>query len=67
MQVRVDERARTTDSLVSGPPSAVAEQLAKFASLGFTALSLTPAGPEPAKQAERLAREVIPAVKAEGW
>lgn len=67
MQVRVDEQARTSDSVVSGPPAAVAEQLAKFASLGFTALSLTPTGPEPAKQAERLAREVIPAVKAEGW
>jgi len=60
----VDERARAADSVVSGPPAAVAEQLAGFFRLGFTALSLTPAGPEPAEQAERLAREVMPAVTA---
>jgi alkanesulfonate monooxygenase SsuD/methylene tetrahydromethanopterin reductase-like flavin-dependent oxidoreductase (luciferase family) len=64
VQVRVDERARAADSVVSGPPAAVAEQLAGFIGLGFTALSLTPAGPEPAEQAERLAREVMPAVTA---
>jgi alkanesulfonate monooxygenase SsuD/methylene tetrahydromethanopterin reductase-like flavin-dependent oxidoreductase (luciferase family) len=64
VQVRVDERARAEDSMVSGPPDAVAERLTGLTRLGFTALSLTPAGPGPAEQAERLAREVMPAVTA---
>lgn len=71
MIVRVDEHARRRSLVdpgdaidVCGPPGAVAEALAGFAGLGFTALSLTPAGPDPAGQAERLAREVIPQAKA---
>jgi hypothetical protein len=32
--------------------------------LGFTALNFIPTGPDPAEQAERLAREVVPAVRA---
>jgi hypothetical protein len=60
----VGERARAAGSAVSGPPAAVAEELARFTRLGFTALSLTPIGPDPAGQAERLACEVIPAVIA---
>ena len=64
LQVRVDEHAPMDGSVVSGPPAAVAEQLTGFIRLGFTALSLTPAGPE-AEQPERLAHEVMPAVTAE--
>jgi len=65
MQVRVDEHAPAEESVVSGPPAAVAEQLIRFTELGFTTLSLTPTGPGITEQAERLAREVIPAVTAE--
>jgi probable F420-dependent oxidoreductase len=64
MQMRIDERAPASASVVSGPPAAVAEQLIGFVKLGFTALSVTPDGPGRAEQAERLAREVIPAVRA---
>lgn len=64
VQIRVDERAGTSASMVSGPPAAVAEELIGFVKLGFTALSLTPDGPGHGEQAERLAREVIPAVRA---
>ncbi|MEU7003356.1 LLM class flavin-dependent oxidoreductase [Nonomuraea sp. NPDC046570] len=56
---------------VAGPPEAVAERLAGFARLGFRTLSLAPEdpeGPEGAdartRQAERLAGEVIPLVRA---
>ena len=42
----------------------VAEQLAGFTRLGFTAFSLTPTG-QGAEQPEGVAREVIPAVMAE--
>jgi probable F420-dependent oxidoreductase len=64
VQVRVDERAGQSPSVVSGPPGAVAERLAGFVRLGFTALSLVPDGPDPDEQAERLAHEVVPTVRA---
>ena len=61
--VRVDERAAAGPSVVSGPADAVAEQLAGFAGLGFSALNLLPRGPDVGEQLERLAAEVIPAVR----
>ena len=66
LAVRVDERQRpgTSPSVVTGPADAVAERLAGFVGLGFTALNLQPVGPGTAEQAERLAREVVPAVRA---
>jgi len=64
MQIRVDERASTSPSVVSGAPAVVAEQLRGFLKLGFTALSFAPVGPGTDEQAERLAGEVIPAVRA---
>jgi len=64
IQIRVGEPAGTSPSVVSGSPEAVAEQLIGFVKLGFTALSLAPDGPAHDEQAERLAREVIPAVRA---
>jgi alkanesulfonate monooxygenase SsuD/methylene tetrahydromethanopterin reductase-like flavin-dependent oxidoreductase (luciferase family) len=64
MQVRVGERARGQGSVVAGPPGMVAEELIGFTKLGFTAFSLAPDGPGADEQAERLAREVIPAVRA---
>ncbi|MEU7893285.1 LLM class flavin-dependent oxidoreductase [Nonomuraea sp. NPDC049152] len=47
--------------MVSGHPEAVAERLAGFVAMGFTTLSLAPAGP--GDQAGRLASEVIPLVR----
>lgn len=63
--VRVDEHERpgTSPSVVTGPADAVAEQLAGLAGLGFTAFNLQPVGPDPAEQVERLANEVVPAVR----
>ena len=62
--VRVDERAEAGPSAVAGAPGAVTERLLGFLKLGFTALSLIPVGPGEAEQAERLAREVVPALRA---
>ncbi len=64
IQARVDEHARTGPSLVAGPPAAVTEQLLGFAKIGFTAFNFTLTGPGTREQAGRLAREVIPAVRA---
>jgi alkanesulfonate monooxygenase SsuD/methylene tetrahydromethanopterin reductase-like flavin-dependent oxidoreductase (luciferase family) len=62
--VRVDERAHPEPFVVSGSPGAVIEQLLGFVRIGFTAMNFVPAGPDTAEQAERLAREVIPEVRA---
>jgi probable F420-dependent oxidoreductase len=64
IDVRVDERADEPASVVSGPPEAVAERLRGFLDLGFTSMNLCPVGPAQDEQAERLAHDVIPAVRA---
>jgi alkanesulfonate monooxygenase SsuD/methylene tetrahydromethanopterin reductase-like flavin-dependent oxidoreductase (luciferase family) len=58
--VRPPERA----SVVSGSPDAVADRLAALVALGFGALNLMPSGPGGSEQVERLAEEVLPAVRA---
>ena len=63
MEVRVEEGADTEPDVVSGSADAVAERLAGFVELGFSAFNFMPAGPRPAEQAERLAADVIPAVR----
>ena len=62
--VRVDERAEAGTAVVAGSSDAVAERLLGFRELGFDALSLIPVGPGEQEQAERLAREVLPALRA---
>jgi probable F420-dependent oxidoreductase len=61
--VRIEEPADPDPSVVSGPPDAVAEQLRSFARIGFTAFNFMPTGPGEDEQVERLAHEVIPAVR----
>jgi probable F420-dependent oxidoreductase len=61
--VRVDEHADHEPSTVSGSPAAVVERLRGFLGLGFTALNFMPDGPGKDEQAERLAKEVIPALR----
>lgn len=63
LDVRVDERAEPDPLVVSGPPEAVAARLMSFTALGFTAFHFLPVGEDQDEQAERLAREVIPAVR----
>ena len=55
LDVRVDERAEASQTVVSGPPGAVAERLAGF----FTAFNFLPAGSDSHEQMERLARAVM--------
>ena len=64
LAVRVDEHAQPQPNTVTGPPDAVAERLLGFLELGFTALNFIPTGPDATEQAERLARKVLPAVRA---
>jgi len=64
MQAHVGDRVTGEPSLVAGPPAAVTGQLLTFAGIGFTSFSFTLTGPGTREQAERLAHEVIPAVRA---
>lgn len=50
--------------IVSGRPEAVVETLLRFADLGFTAVNFIPRSDDPT-QIERLAVDVLPAVRAE--
>jgi probable F420-dependent oxidoreductase len=60
--VRVDERASPRDGVVVGGPDEVARALTEITELGVTFLNLWPAG-DGAEQRERLAKEVVPAVR----
>lgn len=62
--VRVDEHADPRPSTVSGSPAEVVDRLRGFLGLGFTALNFMPDGTAPYEQAERLAKEVIPALRS---
>jgi probable F420-dependent oxidoreductase len=62
VEVRVGERVES-DGMVAGPPEAIAERFAEFAGLGFTAFHFVLAGSDVDEQAERLAAEVVPAVR----
>jgi probable F420-dependent oxidoreductase len=64
--VRIDEHADPEPSVVVGAPDAVLERLRSFAELGFTAMNFIPVGPGQDEQIERLAREVLPTLRAAG-
>lgn len=64
MEIRVGDGGGLAPDVVTGAPGELAERLAGYVRMGFTALSFAPAGPDPAGQAARLATEVIPAVRA---
>jgi probable F420-dependent oxidoreductase len=64
LEIRVDDRADTAPSVVAGPAEAVAERLVGLVKLGFTAMNFMPVGTGTDEQVERLAREVVPAVRA---
>jgi alkanesulfonate monooxygenase SsuD/methylene tetrahydromethanopterin reductase-like flavin-dependent oxidoreductase (luciferase family) len=63
LEVRVDERAAPRSGVVSGSAEVVADRLCGFVKLGFTAMNFIPSGPGADEQIERLAKEVIPAVR----
>ena len=66
LDIRVDDRAVDDPAVVAGPADQLVERVLGFRQLGFTAFNFCPAGPDQAEQVERLAREVVPAVRAAG-
>jgi alkanesulfonate monooxygenase SsuD/methylene tetrahydromethanopterin reductase-like flavin-dependent oxidoreductase (luciferase family) len=63
IEVRLDG-APESPSVVSGSANEVAERLVGFTKLGFSAFNFMLSGADQDEQAERLAREVVPAVRA---
>lgn len=49
---------------MSGPAEIVVEKLVGFLELGFTAMNFMPVGRDRSEQIQRLAHEVIPALRA---
>jgi probable F420-dependent oxidoreductase len=64
LEVRVENAPSRDPAVVAGSPDAVAERLLGFVRLGFTAMNFHPVGPGTQEQLERLAGEVLPAVRA---
>ena len=63
VDVNVGAAGDPSPHVVSGPPDAVAERLAAFVPLGFSAFNLMPVGPGVDEQVESLGRDVIPALR----
>ncbi|GAA3565695.1 LLM class flavin-dependent oxidoreductase [Nonomuraea rosea] len=57
-------RAGDDGAVVAGSAQQVTDVLAGFAELGFTSMNFIPTGPAPREQAELLAAEVLPALRA---
>jgi alkanesulfonate monooxygenase SsuD/methylene tetrahydromethanopterin reductase-like flavin-dependent oxidoreductase (luciferase family) len=64
LQVRVGDDPEPGPDVLGGSPSAVAERISGFVDSGFTAFNFKPAGADPDRQAERLAREVVHPLRA---
>lgn len=66
LEVRVGDRGDPRPHVVSGSPDEVADRILRFLGLGFAGVNFIPIGSGEDEQRERLAREVIPAVRAIG-
>jgi alkanesulfonate monooxygenase SsuD/methylene tetrahydromethanopterin reductase-like flavin-dependent oxidoreductase (luciferase family) len=64
-EIRLDDRTDPRPSIVSGPPAHVVERLVSFVRLGFRGMNFIPRGPGVGEQRQRIAEEVMPAVRAE--
>jgi probable F420-dependent oxidoreductase len=64
LQVQIGDEAAGGTSLLAGPPAAIVERVLAFTAIGFTSFNFTLTGPDTRRQAEQLAHEVIPPVRA---
>jgi alkanesulfonate monooxygenase SsuD/methylene tetrahydromethanopterin reductase-like flavin-dependent oxidoreductase (luciferase family) len=64
VDVRVEEKADVESFVIAGSAEELADKLAGFLKLGFDAMNFCPYGPGEDEQAELIAKEVIPAVRA---
>jgi alkanesulfonate monooxygenase SsuD/methylene tetrahydromethanopterin reductase-like flavin-dependent oxidoreductase (luciferase family) len=62
LNTRVTIGGRDSDQFI-GSANKIIESVRSYAALGFTAFNFIPAGPDPAAQIEKLAADVLPALK----
>ena len=65
IEIRVDEQAESGGAIVAGSPQAIVARLADFVGLGFSAFNFVLDSADAGEQAQRLATEVVPALRAE--
>jgi len=63
LEIRVDESGSQPAGGLSGSPDAIVERLVELHRLGFHGFNVVAGGPDRAEQIERVAREVMPAVR----
>lgn len=64
MEFRLGNGIDLPAHVVGGSAEQLVDQLKNFAELGFSAMNFIPAGPQPERQVERLAQEVVPALRS---
>jgi alkanesulfonate monooxygenase SsuD/methylene tetrahydromethanopterin reductase-like flavin-dependent oxidoreductase (luciferase family) len=63
LEIRVDESGGQPSGGLSGTPDVIVDRLIDFRRMGFSAFNVVAGGPDRAEQIERLASEVLPAVR----
>jgi alkanesulfonate monooxygenase SsuD/methylene tetrahydromethanopterin reductase-like flavin-dependent oxidoreductase (luciferase family) len=63
LEFHVGHAANLPDYVVTGSSEELQEKLGDLAAYGFHAMNFIPAGPDPARQNELLAREVLPSLR----
>jgi alkanesulfonate monooxygenase SsuD/methylene tetrahydromethanopterin reductase-like flavin-dependent oxidoreductase (luciferase family) len=63
MEIRVDESGVQPSGGLSGTPDVLVDRLIDLRRMGFSAFNVVAGGPDRAEQIERLASEVLPAVR----
>lgn len=61
---RIDQKTGPEPGVLVGSSEQITQHLISFANLGFSAMNFSPSGDGPEEQVERLAREVLPALRA---
>jgi alkanesulfonate monooxygenase SsuD/methylene tetrahydromethanopterin reductase-like flavin-dependent oxidoreductase (luciferase family) len=64
MEIRVDPRGHERPTVLAGPADELVERLLGFVEMGFTAFNFSVVGADRREQVDRLATEVLPAVRA---
>jgi len=64
LQVSVGDGSDPDPDILAGSPEAIVARLDEFVGIGFTAFNFMPTDPRPAEQIERLAKEILPVLRA---
>ena len=66
VEVHLGDPAELSPGVIAGPAERVTARLENFVSAGFSAFNFMPVGPSASEQVERIATELLPALRALG-